>query len=111
MKQNITHALQKAREIITEEQPISAGYMTEDWLALFMATAYTFNDLAVEITQRIYNITVIATQKKVSLIYDKQSTRYGYESGQPLCLYEDLEADLQNILMYIDTCFQRIDID
>lgn len=108
MKQTIQQALQKAQEIIAEEQPIAAGFMTEEWLAVFIATAYYFNDLSVEITQRIYNITVIATLRKISVIYGKQSTRYGFKSGDPLCKYVNLEDDLRNILMYLDTCFNRL---
>lgn len=111
MKQTITQALQAAEQIIYEEQPIAAYYMTEEWLAVFMASIYYFNDLGKEITQRINNVTVIATQYSISLIIGNHATRYGSKSLSALCEYENLENDLTNILLYIETCFQRIDLD
>lgn len=51
-------------------------------------------------------LSVIAYADGVSVIIDKQSSRY--QDSLPLCGYEDLTEDVHAILMYIQTAIDRI---
>lgn len=51
-------------------------------------------------------LSVIAYADGVSVIIDKQSSRY--QDSIPLCGYEDLNEDVHAILMYIQTAIDRI---
>lgn len=51
-------------------------------------------------------VSVIAYADGVSVIIDKQSSRY--QDSIPLCGYEDLTEDIHAILMYIQTAIDRI---
>lgn len=59
-----------------------------------------------QVNGRPSKISVISYADGVSVIIDKQMSRY--QDSLPLCGYEDLTEDIHAILMYIQTAIDRI---
>lgn len=97
-----------AIDMIVKYEPIALGYIDTIELAGIITNAYCYNYGAKETTHRVNgSVTLIITQTAVSLIVWDIATRY--KSAQPLCLYENLEDDITNLLSCVDFCFARLE--
>lgn len=97
-----------AIDMIVKYEPIALKYIDTQELSGILTNAYCYNDSAKETTHRVNgSVTLIFTQTAVSLIFWNIATRY--KSAQPLCLYENLAADITNLLSCVDFCFERLD--
>lgn len=86
----------------------STDYMTEEDLVTLLTFAYLSNDTCVEVTRRVQEsgITVIVSEKRVSVILEEESSYIKKE--EPLCKYESVELDLYNILSIIEATIIRV---
>lgn len=97
-----------AIDMIVKYEPIALKYIDTLELSGILTDAYCYNDKAKETTHRVNgSVTLIFTQTAVSLIFWEIATRY--KSAQPLCLYENLAADITNLLSCVDFCFARLE--
>lgn len=53
-----------------------------------------------------YKVSVISSPTRISVIFGAQMSYY--QDRITICGYEDLEEDLTNIMLYIQTAFDRI---
>lgn len=79
-------------------------YLCNDLISGYGQDFYTLVPL--ELNGHPSKLSVIAFANGVSVIIDKQSSRY--QDSLPLCGYEDLTEDVHAILMYIQTAIDRI---
>lgn len=88
------------------------SYIDDERIINVVAAIYLNNDVAIEVTTRIAPLTIIATNKRISVIIDadqdtqKRSTYY--KSSWAICQYQDMSEDVQNILNIIDVCLLRL---
>ena len=105
---NLEIVAEAALAVMDINNPKAVSYIDEEDLVVLLTNAYELNDRSKEVTHRRKDTpTIIITQQAVSVILGDISTRYN--SRQPLCLYEDLIDDLENILSSIDFCFIRLE--
>ena len=99
-------------EVLDSQSWYLQGYINDDRIVNVVAAIYLNNNVAVEVTTRIEPLTIIATTFRVSVIIEpeqgtsKLSTYY--KSREPLCSYESMQDDVQNILNVIDFCLLRL---
>lgn len=88
------------------------SYIDSPDLVNIIANIYLMNNTAVETTNRVRPLTVIASTNRISIIIEdseatpKRSTYYKTE--YPICQYTDLYEDIYNILLIIDVCLIRL---
>lgn len=99
---------QTALQIILISKPAIFDKVSLESLANVLTNIYLTNDQSKETSNRLLNFgTIIATHTQVSIILDTgRASHYG--NSEPLCYYDDLGADLTNILSIIDLTYQRI---
>lgn len=105
---DIETVYQTALQIILISKPAIFDEVKLESLANVLTSIYLMNDKSKEVTNRLLNFgTIIATRTQVSIILDTGSASH-YGNSEPLCYYDDLDADLTNLLSIIDLTFQRI---
>ena len=105
---NYDEVYQAAIQIILISRPAIYDEVELVSLANVLTNIYLTNDQSKETSNRLLNFgTIIATRTQVSIILDTgRASHYG--NSEPLCYYDDLDADLTNILSIIDLTYQRI---
>lgn len=105
---NIQEIFNRARQIIIQNAPAIYPSVSLNNLANVLTNIYLMNDQSKEVSNRLLGFgTIIATRTQVSIILDTgRASHYG--NSEPICYYNDLDADLTNILSIIDLTYQRI---
>lgn len=105
---DIDEIYQTALQIILISEPAIYGNVGLESLANVLTNIYMMNDQSKEVSNRLLNFgTIIATRTNVSIILDTgRASHYG--NSEPLCYYDDLNADITNILSIIDLVYLRI---
>lgn len=106
---DIDYIYNQSLEIVDQAEPAILVDVNRQTLALIMTTFYLSSDISKEQTIRLFNFgTLIISGLNMSLILDKGlATRFSQKT--PIIQYEELQADLYNILSYIDFCYQRLE--
>lgn len=105
--ENLTELYDTIQLVIDSTQPTIIDYMTPQMLIYVIMNIYLNNDTSKSVTNHVNNsMTIIASEKRVSVIWDGHSTNY--RICVPLCLYENLSDDIGNILSCIDICIDRL---
>jgi hypothetical protein len=105
--ENLTELYDTIQMVIDNTQPTIIDYMTPQMLTYVIMNIYLNNDTSKSVTNHVNNsMTIIASEKSISVIWDDHSTNYRIRV--PLCLYENLSDDIGNILSCIDICIDRL---
>lgn len=105
--ENLTELYDVTLMAIDNLQPTIIDYMSPQMLTYVIMNIYLNNDTSKAVTNHVNNsMTIIASEKSVSVIWDGHSTNYRIRV--PLCLYENLSDDIGNILSCIDICIDRL---
>lgn len=105
--ENLTELYDTIQWIIGNTQPTIIDYMSPQMLTYVIMNIYLNNDTSKAVTNHVNNsMTIIASEKRVSVIWYEKSTNYRIRV--PLCLYENLVEDIGNILSCIDICIDRL---
>lgn len=105
--ENLTELYDITQMVIDSTQPTIIDYMSPQMLTYVIMNIYLNNDTSKAVTNHVNNsMTIIASEKRVSVIWYKQSTNFRIRI--PLCLYENLSDDIINILSCIDICIDRL---
>lgn len=105
--ENLEELQQTTEYIITTAEPTISEYVPLNLLTYIVMNIYLNNDVAKAVTNHVNGkMTIIATWRSVSVIWDKASTNYRVR--QPLCNYENLYDDIETILSCIDICIDRL---
>ena len=93
--------------LVFESDPTISEYVSHNLLCYILTNIYLNLEFSKTLTIHVKDeMTIITTETAVSMIWGESSTRY--QLRQPLCLYEDLAADLVTILSCIDICTNRL---
>lgn len=94
-------------------------YLDESMIVLAVANIYTTNDMVSGFGQDFTNaaslsghdnfekMSIISSRDRISIILDSKMSYY--KDNLPICGYETLDEDIYNILVVIQTVFDRID--
>lgn len=83
-------------------------YLDDPNAALCVTNIYETNDLAKGFGQDFRNgFSVISSRDRISVINDGSASFY--KGQDPLCLYADLEDDIETILMVLDAAIIRME--
>lgn len=105
--ENLTELYDITLMAIDNLQPTIIDYMSPQMLIYVVMNIYLNNDTSKSVTNHVNNsMTIIASEMRVSVIWDDHSTNYRIRV--PLCLYENLNDDITNILSCIDICIDRL---
>lgn len=105
--ENLTELYDTTQMVIDNLQPTIIDYMSPLMLTYVVMNIYLNNDTSKAVTNHVDNsMTIIASEKSISVIWDGHSTNYRIRV--PLCLYENLVDDITNILSCIDICIDRL---
>lgn len=81
-------------------------YLTIDEAAQCMTMIYLCSDLMDAITMDyLGNISVIASPYGIAILYQKDLAFY--KEDTPICLYNDLEEDIKEIALRLETALER----
>ena len=81
-------------------------YLTIDEAAQCMTMIYLSSDLMDAITMDYMgNISVIASPYRIAILYLKHQSFY--KGDTPICLYNDLEEDINEIALRLDAALER----
>lgn len=99
-----------AQQAISAYPYLAKEHIDHAQLTAIVTNIYLNADSMKAVTNHIDGLcTIIATPHKVALIMEAHSTYWQEEN--PIVKYEDLTADIINILESIDLCFIRISLD
>ena len=105
--ENLTELYDTIQLVIDSTYPTIIDYMSPQMLTYVIMNIYLNNDTSKAVTNHVNNsMTIIASEMRVSVIWDDHSTNY--RCRIPLCLYENLSDDIINILSCIDICIDRL---
>ena len=105
--EDLTELYDTIQLVIDSTHPTIIDYMTPQMLTYVIMNIYLNNDTSKAVTNHVNNsMTIIASECRVSVIWYKQSTNFRIRF--PLCAYEDLLQDINNILSCIDICIDRL---
>ena len=105
--ENLTELYDITQMVIDSTHPAIIDYMPSQMLTYVIMNIYLNNDTSKAVTNHVNNsMTIIASEMRVSVIWDGHSTNY--RCRVPLCLYENLSNDIVNILSCIDICIDRL---
>lgn len=110
---NINKINEVATQLLEELQPKVLDYIDKWRYTAFLTMAYLNNNQGKETTVRSAvegYMTVIVTQTTVSVISDDGFLRHWAGSGTnlPICLYEDLERDMRNLISMIEAAIHKM---
>ena len=98
--------LTAATNKLNEDAWLILDYLTIDEAAQCMTMIYLCSDLMDDLTMDYTgNITVIASPYRIAILYLKHQSFY--KGDTPICLYEDLEKDLNEIALRLDAALER----
>ena len=104
---NLEVVSQTAYQIIIEADPSVSEFVPIEQLSYILTNIYMNCDTSKALTNHVKDgMTIITSEKSVSVIWDEWSTTY--RCRVPLCLYENLSNDIVNILSCIDICIDRL---
>lgn len=105
--EDLTELYDTIQDVIDSTIPTIFEYLPSQMLIYVIMNIYLNNDTSKAVTNHVNNsMTIIASEKSVSVIWDGHSTNYRIRV--PLCLYENLVDDITNILSCIDMCVNRL---
>lgn len=105
---NIDNVRQTVSEAMEEENWLILNYVSKEVATLIVTNIYMMNDQTSGFGQDIgKSISVIASRKKISVISEQRSSFY--QADQPLCLYEDLDEDVSEIMMVLEAAIVRME--
>ena len=105
--ENLTELYDITQMVIDSTHPAIIDYMPSQMLTYVVMNIYLNNDTSKAVTNHVNkSMTIIASEMRVSVIWDDHSTNYRIRV--PLCLYENLSNDIVNILSCIDICIDRL---
>lgn len=105
--ENLTELYDTIQDVIDSTIPTIFEYLSSQMLIYVVMNIYLNNDTSKAVTNHVNNsMTIIASEKRVSVIWYEQSTNYRIRV--PLCLYENLLDDIVNILSCIEICIERL---
>lgn len=105
--EDLTELYDTIQDVIDSTIPTIFEYLSSQMLIYVVMNIYLNNDTSKAVTNHVNNsMTIIASEKSVSVIWDGHSTNYRIRV--PLCLYENLSNDIVNILSCIDICIDRL---
>lgn len=105
--EDLTELYDTIQDVIDSTIPTIYEYLSSQMLIYVVMNIYLNNDTSKAVTNHVNNsMTIIASEKSVSVIWDGHSTNYRIRV--PLCLYENLSNDIVNILSCIDICIDRL---
>ena len=99
-------AARRFYKILDEEWQIR-NYVSDEVAAIIVANVYWMADLVSGFGQDIpQTISVISNNSRISVIADGAASFYKHD-GQ-ICEYEDLQSDIGEILLVLETAIQRM---
>ena len=105
--EDLTELYDTIQDVIDSTIPTIFEYLSSQMLIYVVMNIYLNNDTSKAVTNHVNNsMTIIASEMRVSVIWDDHSTNY--RCRVPLCLYENLDDDISNILSCIDICIDRL---
>lgn len=105
--EDLTELYDTIQLVIDSTHPTIIDYMPSQMLIYVVMNIYLNNDTSKAVTNHVnHSMTIIASEMRVSVIWDDHSTNY--RCRVPLCLYENLSDDIGNILSCIDICIDRL---
>lgn len=91
---------------LEKDTSLILDYLTIDEAAQCMTMIYLCSDLMDAITMNYTgNISVIASQYGIAILYQKHLSFY--KGGTPICLYNDLEEDINEIALRLEAALER----
>lgn len=79
-------------------------YLTNDETSGYGQDFGVYDDIS--LPECLYKVSVISSPTRISVILGSQMSYY--QDRMTICGYEDLTEDLTNIMLYIQTAFDRI---
>ena len=105
--ENLEVLQETTQHVILNTEPTVSEYVPLGLLTYIVMNIYLNNYTSKSLTNHVkQGMTIITSQKNVSVIWGEHST--SYRLRVPLCLYEDLITDLETILSCIDICVDRL---
>lgn len=102
-----TYVLNTARYKILDEEWQIRNYVSDEVASVIVANIYWMADLVSGFGQDIpKTISVISNNSRISVIADGAASFYKHD-GQ-ICEYEDLQSDIGEILLVLETAIQRM---
>lgn len=114
MKENDVETIaSKALWVVSGVKPRVIEYIEKEKYVAFLTTCYLNIGQGKQTTIRTAiddYITIIVSDKRVSIITDTGDGKKSsyYKNDTLLCQFEELEADLYNLVMVIDTVLYRL---
>lgn len=101
---NVVHA--EATKKLKTDSSLILDYLTIDEAAQCMTMIYLCSDLMDAITMDYTgNISVIASPYGIAILYMKHLSFY--KGDTPICLYNDLNKDINEIALRMDAALER----
>ena len=103
---NLTQVNEAAWDMLDGNDMLILDFLTREQAAKLLTALYETNDVASGYAVDFENnISVIASQNRISIIYQGHHSYYKHDG--PICEYESLEDDLQEILFVLTTALDR----
>ena len=98
--------LTAATNKLNEDTSLILDYLTIDEAAQCMTMIYLCSDLMDALTMDFTgNISLIASPYRIAVLYLKHQSFY--KGDTPICLYEDLAEDMDEIALRLDAALER----
>ena len=98
--------LTEATKRLEQGDCLVLDYLTMDEAAQCMTMIYLCSNLMDAISMDYTgNISVIASPYRIAILYLKHQSFY--KGDTPICLYEDLSDDIENIALRMDAALER----
>lgn len=103
---NLTQVNEAAWDMLDGNDMLILDFLTREQAAKLLTALYETNDVASGYAVDYENnISVIASQTRISIIYQGHHSYYKHDG--PICEYENLEDDLREILFVLTTALDR----
>ena len=103
---NYNVVLAAATKVLDRHTSLILDYLTMDEAAQCMTMIYLCSDLMDAITMDYTgNISVIASPYRLAILYLKHQSFY--KGDTPICKYEDLADDMNEIVLRLDAALER----
>lgn len=98
--------LAAANNKLDKDTCLILDYLTIDEAAQCMTTIYLWADYMDSLTMNFTgNISVIASPYRIAILYLNHQSFY--KDDTPICLYEDLAEDMDEIVLRMDAALER----